>query len=62
MIIKYIQRLKRIDNHIVSNIIGNQRFEKEYLYYSKADSLKKFKDDFLEEYTLEADGELDEDY
>ncbi len=53
---------KSLDNHIVSNMIGNQRFEREYLYYSKMDSLKKFKEDFLEEYTLEADGLADEDW
>ncbi len=50
---------KSIDNYIISDMINGRRCEKEYLYYSRKDSIKKFKEDFKDEYELEREGELD---
>jgi len=53
---------KSTDNFIISDIINGQRHEVEYLYYTKAESIAKFKETWKSEYELENEGRLDEDY
>lgn len=51
--------VKSKNNFIISDMINGRRCHMEYLYYSRRESIKKFKEDFKEEYELENEGLLD---
>lgn len=47
-----------IDSHTISDVICNQRFEQHYLYYTKKESIAKFKEKYADEYELEREGDF----
>ena len=50
---------KSDDNFIISDVINDQRYHREYLYYTEEESISRFKQEFREEYLLQEEEELD---